>query len=532
MGTACDIVECSDSVQRERVVSNVTPNPWPADLSEERSALGACLLGAAAEAVRLLETEDFSVTAHREIFGVIRASAETGETQLETGLVAAKLRARGALDSVGGEPFLQDLTLGVMSKRSMESRARILRELADRRRLLKTSEELERRATDWTQPPSETLTWLRDDAVTGSRPRCGIRRFDDIPDLMTMNVEPIEYLVDDMIARGTITLWTGTDGTAKTFLVQEMAIAVAKGSPFLGRHCQRCPVLYLDYENPSFAVKERLELMAKGPVDGLKVWGTWVDQQPPQIGDEILLTIARETKPLIIVDPFRYAHTAEENDSTEMMAVMRHLRSYAAAGGAVVVLHHPAKAEGSTGRGSSAIRGAVDVAFQQDLSDESRQITLRCVKNRFGERMIVTIRPDFEEGTFEVTDSPEFRQRAADLDKLQKIIEEAPGQSQNAIYKASGMKKTRLIEMLKAGKDSLWDEQKDGQSFRYFPLVSRKGNNLGNKGTGQGSGGCSPVPIPLDGNRGQASLLTQQVVLAVGEQGSRISASRILEAEF
>jgi hypothetical protein len=144
----------------------------------------------------------------------------------------------------------------------------------------------------------------------------------------------------------------------------------------------------------------------------------------------------------------------------------------------------------------------------------------------------VTIRPDFEEGTFAVTDSPEFAQRAADLDKLQKIIEEAPGQSQNAIYKASGMKKTRLIEMLKAGKDSLWDEQKDGQSFRYFPLVSRKGNNLGNKGTGQGSGGCSPVPIPLDGNREQASLLTQQVVLGVGEQGSRISASKILEAEF
>ena len=359
-----------------------------------------------------------------------------------------------------------------------------------------------------------------------------IRRFDQIPDVMTMEIPAIEYLVDGMISRKTITLWTGSDGTAKTFLAQKMAIAVATGGHFLGRRCQRARVLYLDYENPSFAVRGRLDLMAGGPIDGLKVWGTWLELQPPQIGNELLLTIARDAQPLIIIDPFRYAHAAEENDSTSMMGVMQMLRSCATAGGAVVILHHPARTEGSTARGSTAIKGAADVAFLQELSDESGLITLKCTKNRFGERMIVTVRPDFDEGTFEVTDSSAFTRRSSDMETLRKTIEENPGLSQNGLYKQSGMKKTRLIELLKAGKDSLWEEQKTGPSLRYFPVVPKTGNNLGNKGTGQGVGGCSPVPMLLDGNREQSPLLTQAVVPGTRAKVEGISSPKLREDEL
>jgi AAA domain len=298
-----------------------------------------------------------------------------------------------------------------------------------------------------------------------------IRGFDQIPDIMTMEIPPIEYLVDGMIARKTITLWTGTDGTAKTYLAQKMAIAVAMGGEFLGRRCQRAPVLYLDYENPGFAVRERLDLMSGGPIVGLKVWGTWLEQQPPQIGNELLLTIAKDTKPLIIVDPFRYAHGAEENDSTEMMGVMQCLRYCAAAGGAVVALHHPAKTEGSTGRGSTAIKGAVDVAFLQEMSDETGLITLACVKNRFGERHNVTIRPDYEEGTFTVTDSAQFAKRSADQEVLRKIIEENPGLTQNSVFDRSGMMKARVGRLLKEGLDSLWTAAPGpNRSKNYYPI--------------------------------------------------------------
>ncbi len=360
-----------------------------------------------------------------------------------------------------------------------------------------------------------------------------IRRFDQIPDIMTMKIPAIEYLVDGLIARGTITLWTGSDGTAKTFLVQSMSIAVATGGKFLGRHCQIAPVLYLDYENPSFAVRERLDVMAGGPVAGLKVWGTWLEQQPPQLGNELLLSIAKETKPLIIIDPFRYAHGAEENDSTEMMAVMQMLRYCAAAGGAVVILHHPAKTEGSTGRGSSAIKGAADVAFLQELSDESGLITLKCTKNRFGERTTVTILPDYDQGKFEVTDSEAFTRRSTETERLLKIITANPGLTQNSWWKESGMKKTRFVALVRDNIGRLWREEKSGSAKLYFPTCSLDREQQGTRGTGQEGDELFPCSLVLGGNREQLGpdpnncSGNEQVTPKQGEETAEISVGEI-----
>jgi len=73
----------------------------------------------------------------------------------------------------------------------------------------------------------------------------------------------------------------------------------------------------------------------------LRLWGIWCEQQPPQAGSDLLLAIAKETRPLIIIDPFRYFHASEENDSGAMAGIMQYLRACAAYGCAVVLLHHP-----------------------------------------------------------------------------------------------------------------------------------------------------------------------------------------------
>jgi hypothetical protein len=339
-----------------------------------------------------------------------------------------------------------------------------------------------------------------------------IRQFDQIPDIMQMEIPPIEYLVDGMIARKTITLWAGMGGTAKSFLAERMAIAVATGSQFLGRCCQIAPVLYLDYENPSFAVRERLDLMAGGPITGLKVWGTWLEQQPPQITNEVLLTIAKETKPLIIVDPLRFAHSADENDSTEMSGIMQCLRYCAAAGGAVVILHHLAKTEGSTGRGSTAIRDHSDVAFVHEMSQESGLITLKGSKNRNGELLAVTIRPDFDEGTFEVTDSAKFTKRADELEKLKKIITDQPGLSQNSICDLAGMKKARVGQLLKENIDRLWRTRPGpNRSLNYFS-IGWFPNMRTTEGTTEPLGELSAGGSPLKGREPPKHCLPELLV--------------------
>lgn len=327
-----------------------------------------------------------------------------------------------------------------------------------------------------------------------------IHSFADIPDILSMEIPPIDYLVDGMISRGSMTLWAGADGVAKTFLAHCMAVAVASGGRFLGRRCQKAPVLLLDYENPSHAIRDRMELLTGGmPVPNLKVWGTWLEQQPPQIGSELLLTIAREIQPLMIFDPMRYAHGAEENDSTEMMGVMQQLRYCAARGAAVVVLHHVGKAENSNGRGSTAIRGAVDVAFIQSMDAESGLISLVVDKNRFAEaHHTITVRPNFDEGTFEVTDSPQFTRHNQELEALQKIISQNPGLSTNSICDKSGMMRAKVRKLLKEHTGRLWEVQEQGRSRLYFAMGLSTQTHLethrptGGFG-GHGSMGLSPL---------------------------------------
>jgi hypothetical protein len=288
-----------------------------------------------------------------------------------------------------------------------------------------------------------------------------IRCFADIPDVLSMEIAPIEYIVPALgVARNTIVLWTGADGDGKTFLVQAMATAVARGADFLSIPCQKTPVLYIDLENPAYLVQNRLRPITDDQaVPGLRIWGIWNEQQPPLAGSELLLTIAKETRPLIIVDPFRYFHSAEENDSTAMSGVMKYLRACAAHGSAVVLLHHPAKTEGSTGRGSSVIRGACDLAFLHSLDRDSGLITLKVDKNRHGESRTLTIRADFEAAEFDLTESPYIARRKEELDRILRIIESDQGITQNGIAKASGIHRNRLPRLLEEGRGTLWHIQ-------------------------------------------------------------------------
>jgi hypothetical protein len=260
--------------------------------------------------------------------------------------------------------------------------------------------------------------------------------------------------------------------------------------------------LYIDLENPAYVVQDRLRPMTEEQsIADLRFWGIWNEQQPPMFGSDLLLTIAKETKPLIVVDPFRLFHAGKENNSDEMAPVMQYLRACVRFGGAVIILHHPSKTEGSTGRGSSAIRGACELAFLHSLDKESGLITIKVDKNRNGENRTIILHADFEEGRFEVTDAPYITKRNDELDKLAAIINGEPGLSQNAIYKQSGMRKARCVRLLQEGKGKRWLEKQDGRALTYWPIVPVVPGCSGNRE--QVRDGWSIVPPSLEGNKEQ-----------------------------
>src|SRR5512141_2725624 len=71
----------------------------------------------------------------------------------------------------------------------------------------------------------------------------------DVPDLLSLAVEPVSWLVERMIPRAALTLVAGEPGSYKSWLALCLGRSVAEGAPFLERACPRLPVLYLDREN-------------------------------------------------------------------------------------------------------------------------------------------------------------------------------------------------------------------------------------------------------------------------------------------
>jgi hypothetical protein len=172
---------------------------------------------------------------------------------------------------------------------------------------------------------------------------------------------------------------------------------------------------------------------------------------------------------------------------------MQYLRACVRWGGAAIVLHHPSKTEGSTGRGSSAIRGACDLAFLHSLDKESSLITIKVDKNRNGESRTIILRADFEEGRFEVTEAPYITRRNDELAKIAGLIEGQPGITQNGIAKASGIRRNRLPRLLNEGiTGKRWHVQPGPSRSKLFypgPVISVAPEPPGTSDTSVESGG-------------------------------------------
>ena len=138
---------------------------WPADLAEEKGLLGCCLNGHAVPAVAVVTADLFSTTTNIEIWHAIASLVAAGATgDLEYSQLADALRRRGSLEHCGGLGYIESLDETVMRLRPLESRLRIIRDLATRRKLLRIWVELRNRAKDLREPVDGTESWFRREA--------------------------------------------------------------------------------------------------------------------------------------------------------------------------------------------------------------------------------------------------------------------------------------------------------------------------------------------------------------------------------
>jgi predicted ATP-dependent serine protease len=289
---------------------------------------------------------------------------------------------------------------------------------------------------------------------------------------MMLAAPKIEWIAEGIIPKASVTLIAGEPGSYKSWLALSLLRAVSTGERFLDRECKSADVLYLDRENPLAVVQERLAILGVESLGSSRIWGGWLRDAPPAIGDVRLVQMARERRPLLIFDSLIRFHNADENSATEMAPVMQDLRNLANMGATVVVLHHKPKAEGSRYRGSSDIAGGVDTAFALSRDRQAGVLKLECFKSRFIEEFSITLRPDLTgAGEFVVTEAPSTLAAQEEAQRLLEMICAKPGQTQSSLIEASGLPKGKARAVLAQNEGVLWRSQRGSHNAkRFFPL--------------------------------------------------------------
>jgi archaellum biogenesis ATPase FlaH len=283
------------------------------------------------------------------------------------------------------------------------------------------------------------------------------RSIDDIASIFTFANREIEYVVDGIIAAGSVCAMTGGSGDGKTTVAIAMASSIERGVPFAGMATQRRPVLILDRENPLPVVIERHERLCICDSENYRIWGGWCPEESPDATSQLVAEWALNTRPrpVIFIDSFVAFLGADENDSAVVRAHMQGYRRLADAGVTVVVLHHSGKGENTKDyRGSSDFKASLDVGYVVTNigPDPARleDIRLRAFKSRVSVVSELVLR--FRSGQFVAEGSSDPMQ--TNIGISQRVLMENPRITAAEFEKlanAKGVQYSRARNFLKSG---------------------------------------------------------------------------------
>ena len=225
---------------------------------------------------------------------------------------------------------------------------------------------------------------------------------DELPDAFT----PADELVQGVLTAADSTVLYGDSNSGKTFFVIDMAAAVARGIPWMGRETEQGLVLYLAAESPA-SVRSRLQAYQKH--HGVKVPNFAIVQSPIDLFDgeadaDKVIQLVRQLEAqrgrkvrLIVGDTLaRLSAGANENAGQDMgLVVKRFDRIRTECCAHFLLIHHSGKAAAAGARGWSGIRAAVDTEIEVTDANGVRcaEITKQRDLSTKGERIGFTLEP-------------------------------------------------------------------------------------------------------------------------------------------
>ena len=271
------------------------------------------------------------------------------------------------------------------------------------------------------------------------------------PSQLASSAQAVDWLWSGYLAKGAVTLLAGREKAGKSTLLFSLMRALISGEPMLGLSTRRCKVIYVSEETASVLVPklqrfglaqadEELSIMTRAyPKPSFEQLCKAVQTQAQSTGAEV-----------VIIDTLSYWLGLEgdaENSAGAVIKSLEPLLGLAAAGLAVLVTHHVAKASGEV-RGSTALGALADVivTLMRDNAVSNRR-ELQAV-GRF-EETPASLLVELEGDNYKVLGDPGSVAIRARTDSVLAALGEHPaGLTQAELVEATGLSKQRVSESL------------------------------------------------------------------------------------
>ncbi len=288
---------------------------------------------------------------------------------------------------------------------------------------------------------------------------------------------PIEYIVKPLIARRTVNVVYGPAGKGKTYVLTSLSVCTAGAKDsWVGFEIEPCIVLFVDEESGEIRLSRRINEALRGELlDGSAnlfytcLNGLKLDSDAGQV--ELQSIIEKTSAGLVVIDALADVMDGDENSKKDVQPVFNALRRIAEATNcAIIVIHHSGK--NGDYRGSSAIKGAVDVLIQISSEEGSRFINFKTEKMRDGEALEWSAEATWtESGQFYLTAVESKRSRSA-FSKSERYVIRFLREHNNA-----------TIDEIKAAADACTPEAARRAVYSLVDKGIAARNNPGGQGT-------------------------------------------------
>jgi KaiC/GvpD/RAD55 family RecA-like ATPase len=210
-----------------------------------------------------------------------------------------------------------------------------------------------------------------------------LRRLSDI------TLEPIQFLVHDLLPHGSLSMLFGDPACGKSFVAIDIAMCVATGTSFHGKSVTKGAVIYIAGEGYRGLTQRAWAWLSENEIS-MDVAEIFISRTSVDIPDddarekltsEIHSLLGEEGKPaLIVLDTVaRNFGGNDENSTKDMSAFITAVDAINAEFDcATLLVHHTGHADKTRARGAIALKGALDTEYR--LAKYDAFLTLECTK--------------------------------------------------------------------------------------------------------------------------------------------------------